>query len=187
MTSAPSEDNPPPAWSKPLIWKASPPFHIRWIVINETPFNRTGHLKNALNEDQAVLVGKDGQEIEPSCGQALCELLDEEAMAETNEYREPEGGGHMPQREHGDHEGYRGGRRYDRYRGRGGRGRGGFDERRGSGGHDVYSGSRGEYEGYGDRGDYGGRRVRSEAHDWEEAGKSGWTGKVEAEDKMDWS
>ena len=31
-----------------------------------------------LNEGQAVLVGRDGQEIEPECGKQLCELIDEE-------------------------------------------------------------------------------------------------------------
>lgn len=38
-----------------------------------------GHLKNAYNENQAVLIGKDGQEIEENCGAGLIELIDEEA------------------------------------------------------------------------------------------------------------
>lgn len=43
-----------------------------------TLFRRVGHLKNSLNENQAVLIGKDGQEIEENCGTGLIELIDEE-------------------------------------------------------------------------------------------------------------
>ena len=69
---------PTPTWFKHLIWEATPPFNIRWITIAETRFNRVGHLKNSYNEGQAVLVGRDGQEIEGECGRMLCELIDEE-------------------------------------------------------------------------------------------------------------
>lgn len=44
----------------------------------ETRFSKVGHLKNALNEMAAVLVGRDGQEIEENCGRELCLLIDEE-------------------------------------------------------------------------------------------------------------
>lgn len=77
MDSLPG-DAPIPTWAKHLIWEATPPFRLRWITIAETRFSRVGHLKNSLNEHQAVLVGRDGQEIEPECGRALCELIDEE-------------------------------------------------------------------------------------------------------------
>ena len=77
MDSLPG-DAPSPTWAKHLIWESSPPFRLRWITIAETRFSRVGHLKNSLNENQAVLVGRDGQEIEPECGRALCELIDEE-------------------------------------------------------------------------------------------------------------
>ncbi|KAJ9666662.1 hypothetical protein H2201_003321 [Coniosporium apollinis] len=70
---------PEPAWTKNLLWPSSPPFYIRWITIANTRFSRVGHLKNALNENLAVLVGRDGQEIEQNCGAALCELIDEES------------------------------------------------------------------------------------------------------------
>ncbi|KAJ9633961.1 hypothetical protein H2199_009166 [Coniosporium tulheliwenetii] len=69
---------PEPAWVKNLRWPSSPPFYIRWITIANTRFSRVGHLKNALNENLAVLVGRDGQEIEQNCGASLCELIDEE-------------------------------------------------------------------------------------------------------------
>ncbi len=77
MASLPGEA-PTPTWFKNLIWEATPPFHIKWITIADTRFNRVGHLKNTLNEGQAVLVGRDGQEIEGECGRHLCEMIDEE-------------------------------------------------------------------------------------------------------------
>ena len=75
MASAPGAA-PTPSWAKQLIWESTPPFYIEWISTNETRFNRCGQLKNSLNEGQAVLVGRDGQEIEEKCGRGLCELID---------------------------------------------------------------------------------------------------------------
>ena len=80
MESAPGMAD-PPSWTKGLLWKSSGPFHIRWITIADTRFSRVGHLKNMLNENQAVLVGRDGQEVDDRCGAALCELIDEEGKA----------------------------------------------------------------------------------------------------------
>ncbi len=88
MTSLPGTA-PPPAWVDKLLWASSPPFHVHWIATAPTRFGRVGHLRNSMNENQAVLVGRDGQEIEPECGAALCEILDEEAERE----REVGGGG----------------------------------------------------------------------------------------------
>ncbi|KAI9825463.1 MAG: hypothetical protein M1832_001193 [Thelocarpon impressellum] len=78
MESAPGTAETPP-WAKGLLWKSSGPFNIRWIKIANTHFSRVGHLKNPFNEYQAVLVARDGQEVEPQCGLALCELINEEA------------------------------------------------------------------------------------------------------------
>ena len=75
MASAPGAA-PTPSWAKQLIWESTPPFYIEWLCTNETRFNRCGQLKNSLNEGQAVLVGRDGQEIEENCGRGLCELMD---------------------------------------------------------------------------------------------------------------
>jgi hypothetical protein len=69
---------PEPEWVKNLHWPSSPPFYIRWITVAETHFGKVGHLKNSLNEGQAVLVGRDGQEIDEHCGMGLCGLIDEE-------------------------------------------------------------------------------------------------------------
>ncbi|KAL8899616.1 MAG: hypothetical protein Q9207_006103 [Kuettlingeria erythrocarpa] len=77
MRSLPSPDIPAPEWQKQLLWASTDPFRIQWITIAPTPFHSVGHLKNALNDGQAVLIGRDGQEIEPECGRALCELIDE--------------------------------------------------------------------------------------------------------------
>jgi hypothetical protein len=76
MQSAPGEA-PTPSWTKNLLWPTSGPFWIRWITIADVRFSRVGHLKNSLNEGLAVLVGRDGQEIEEECGRALCESIDD--------------------------------------------------------------------------------------------------------------
>ncbi|KAL8729409.1 MAG: hypothetical protein Q9181_005019 [Wetmoreana brouardii] len=91
MQTLPSADIPAPSWQKALRWSTTDPFRIQWISITETRFNRIGHLKNALNEGEAVLVGRDGQEIEEGCGRKLCELIDEEARGQVRKvkgYRE---------------------------------------------------------------------------------------------------
>ncbi len=77
MESAPGTAR-QPSWSANLLWKSSGPFNIRWLTIAETRFSRVGHLKNAYNENQAVLVARDGQEVEEQCGRDLCALIDEE-------------------------------------------------------------------------------------------------------------
>ncbi|KAL8936088.1 MAG: hypothetical protein Q9216_005112 [Gyalolechia sp. 2 TL-2023] len=79
MQSLPSPDIPAPDWQKVLLWSSTDPFRIEWIAVAETRFHAVGHLKNAYNEGQAVLIGRDGQEIEEVCGRALCELIDETA------------------------------------------------------------------------------------------------------------
>ncbi|KAL8911569.1 MAG: hypothetical protein Q9171_003283 [Xanthocarpia ochracea] len=76
MLSLPDPSIPAPSWQRALIWASTDPFRIEWITIAETRFNRVGHLKNACNEGQPVLVGRDGQEIEEGCGRRLCELID---------------------------------------------------------------------------------------------------------------
>ena len=181
MTSAPSEDNPLPAWSKPLIWQSSPPFHIRWIVINETPFNYIGHLKNSFNEGLPVLVGKDGQEIEPRCGQALCELLDEDARMRMLKEEEPRIGNYEERGRYSRHEGYRRSGVNDTYNGRGDRGRGGLEGTFESSVHEENSTRRGEQErdaGHGGGSGHYGSSGPDHAR---------WTGKVEDRDGMDWS
>nr|CDS27869.1 RNA directed DNA polymerase (reverse transcriptase) [Hymenolepis microstoma] len=50
----------------------SHPFRLDWIIKQELPFNNVAHLTNSWNEGKPVKIGRDGQEIEPVCGQALC-------------------------------------------------------------------------------------------------------------------
>jgi hypothetical protein len=52
---------------------------VRWLTVASTRFSKVGHLKNKLNGGLAVLVGKDGQEIEERCGADLIKLIDDEA------------------------------------------------------------------------------------------------------------
>ncbi|KAI9741335.1 MAG: hypothetical protein M1834_003052 [Cirrosporium novae-zelandiae] len=65
-----------PTWQKKLKWTSTPPFKIRWIAKTQVAFRHVGHLINAYNENHAVLIGRDGQEIEGECGRSLCEILD---------------------------------------------------------------------------------------------------------------
>jgi hypothetical protein len=78
MESAPGTA-PIPTWAKNLLWESSGPFNIRWITIADISFHRVAHLKNRLNEGQPVLIGRDGQEIDPDCGSALCKIFNETA------------------------------------------------------------------------------------------------------------
>ncbi|KAI9780771.1 MAG: hypothetical protein M1839_006559 [Geoglossum umbratile] len=78
MESAPGTAQ-TPSWAKTLLWKSSGPFRIKWVTIAETRFSRISHLRNSLNEDQPVLIGRDGQEIEEECGAGVCDIIDQEA------------------------------------------------------------------------------------------------------------
>lgn len=67
-----------PSWQRSINWESAGAFKVKWLVVCSTRFHRIGHLKNSMNENQAVLVGKDGQEIEENCARGLIELIDEE-------------------------------------------------------------------------------------------------------------
>ncbi|KAL2262762.1 hypothetical protein VTK26DRAFT_152 [Humicola hyalothermophila] len=107
MVSAPSPDTPRPRWVKGIHWEVSDPFRVQWLCKTTVEFWRIGHLKNPYNNDLPVLVGKDGQEIEGSCGTEL--------LREMEAYVESLGG----KDHHHHHESSRGGWGY------GGGGRGG--------------------------------------------------------------
>jgi predicted HD phosphohydrolase len=76
-----------PDWQRVISWESAGAFKVRWLVVCSTPFHRIGHLKNALNDNQAVLIGKDGQEIEENCGRVLLQLIDEEYEQALNRWR----------------------------------------------------------------------------------------------------
>ncbi|XP_050375859.1 zinc finger CCCH domain-containing protein 45 isoform X2 [Argentina anserina] len=51
-------------------------FKVKWLRLNDLPFQQTLHLKNPLNEYKPVKISRDCQELSPDVGEALCELLD---------------------------------------------------------------------------------------------------------------
>jgi YT521-B-like domain len=69
---------PQPSWVKNLHWPTTDPFRLKWIVKEETPYRAVGNLKNPLNENLAVFVGRDGQEIPEKMGYQLCDIIDED-------------------------------------------------------------------------------------------------------------
>ncbi|XP_069677317.1 3'-5' RNA helicase YTHDC2-like isoform X2 [Periplaneta americana] len=54
----------------------SPPLPVEWIKRANIPFQATRHLLNPYNENRRVQTSRDGQEIEPTIGEALCSLWD---------------------------------------------------------------------------------------------------------------
>ncbi|KAB5583254.1 YT521-B-like domain-containing protein [Coniochaeta sp. 2T2.1] len=126
MSTAPSPDTPAPRYAMWAKWDASAPFRVEWLSKTEVQFSFIGHIRNPLNDNLAVLVGKDGQEIEEEAGRAL--LKEMEAIARAEESG-PEGWGDRDRDRNGD--------RSDRSdQGRWSRGGGGF-KIRGRSGKDV--------------------------------------------------
>lgn len=118
MATAPSPDTPSPRWVRSLQWDSSPPFRVDWLSTVEVQFGHIRHLRNPLNDDLPVLVGKDGQEIEEECGRRLVEQMERVIIRSRNEHMYRDLG--PPEAPHAD-------------RGRGGfsiRGRGGKDVKR---------------------------------------------------------
>ncbi|KAH8668138.1 YT521-B-like domain-containing protein [Tricladium varicosporioides] len=79
-----------PTWKKSINWESTGAFKVKWLVICVTKFGHIGHLKNSLNDNQAVFIGKDGQEIEENCGAKLIELIDEEVTEALATWKDPE-------------------------------------------------------------------------------------------------
>ncbi|CRG99831.1 YTH domain-containing protein, putative [Plasmodium relictum] len=51
-------------------------FDIQWIRVVDVHFQEVSNLKNSLNENKPIKVGRDGQEIEQSAGVKLCEIFE---------------------------------------------------------------------------------------------------------------
>ncbi|KAL6550054.1 hypothetical protein OROMI_020542 [Orobanche minor] len=72
-------------WRRDNIWsqisgKNNPwgrSFKVRWLCLNDLPFQKTLHLKNPWNDFKPVKISRDCQELPGYIGEALCELLDE--------------------------------------------------------------------------------------------------------------
>ncbi|KAF6203963.1 hypothetical protein GE061_002301, partial [Apolygus lucorum] len=54
----------------------NPPLPVEWIKRSNIPHHATRHLYNPYNDYAKVQMSRDGQEIEPSVGEALCQLWD---------------------------------------------------------------------------------------------------------------
>ncbi|PRQ17897.1 putative YTH domain-containing protein [Rosa chinensis] len=71
-------------WRRDNVWsqgtsRSNPwgrSFKVKWLRLNDLPFQQTLHLKNPLNEYKPVKISRDCQELSPDVGEALCELLD---------------------------------------------------------------------------------------------------------------
>ncbi|KAF5460762.1 hypothetical protein F2P56_020608 [Juglans regia] len=70
-------------WRRDNVWsqgngKSNPwgrSFKVKWLCLNDLPFQKTLHLKNPLNDYKPVKISRDCQELSPDIGEALCELL----------------------------------------------------------------------------------------------------------------
>ncbi|VWU48204.1 YTH domain-containing protein, putative [Hepatocystis sp. ex Piliocolobus tephrosceles] len=51
-------------------------FDIQWIRVVDVYFQEIVHIKNSLNENKPIKVGRDGQEIEQMAGIKLCDLFE---------------------------------------------------------------------------------------------------------------
>lgn len=83
-----TKDHPPIRWVLPVGLNAralSGVFKLDWISRMELPFTKTTHLHNPWNENKPVKIGRDGQEIEPRCGEALCKLFPSDDNVDLNE------------------------------------------------------------------------------------------------------
>ncbi|CAN6712811.1 unnamed protein product [Malus baccata var. baccata] len=71
-------------WRRDNVWsqgssRSNPwgrSFKVKWLRLNDLPFQKTLHLKNPLNEYKPVKISRDCQELSPDVGEVLCELLD---------------------------------------------------------------------------------------------------------------
>ncbi|KAL1547543.1 hypothetical protein AAHA92_15886 [Salvia divinorum] len=83
-------------WRRDNIWsqgsgKNNPwgrSFKVKWLRLQDLPFQKTLHLKNPWNEFKPVKISRDCQELPGDIGAALCELLDEGADMNTNVLRD---------------------------------------------------------------------------------------------------
>ncbi|KAJ8306295.1 hypothetical protein KUTeg_016840 [Tegillarca granosa] len=73
-----TKDHPPIRWVLPPGLSAralSGVFKLDWINRRDLAFTKTTHLHNSWNDNKPVKIGRDGQEIEPRCGETLCKMF----------------------------------------------------------------------------------------------------------------
>lgn len=91
MATAPSPDTPRSTWMKGFHWETTRSFRVEWINTVMTGFSYVHHLRNSLNEDLSVIVGRDCQEIEEECARKLIAEMDKTLKLELDrEKRESE-------------------------------------------------------------------------------------------------
>eukprot|EP00899_Mesostigma_viride_P016278 jgi/Mesvir1/24651/Mv21955-RA.1 len=71
-------------------------FVIKWFKLCDVPYENSAHLRNPWNEGLEVKISRDGQELEPSIGEALVTLLLQAPDSELMEIARA--GNHMHQR-----------------------------------------------------------------------------------------
>ncbi|XP_076951855.1 uncharacterized protein LOC143625403 isoform X2 [Bidens hawaiensis] len=60
-------------------------FKVKWLRLQDLPFQKTLHLKNPLNDYKPVKISRDCQELPQDIGEALCELIDGESGVDENQ------------------------------------------------------------------------------------------------------
>lgn len=76
----------PVGWRRDSAWSKSGggnsqwgrTFKVKWLQLNDLPFQKTLHLKNPLNDHKPVKISRDCQELPADVGEALCGLFDGE-------------------------------------------------------------------------------------------------------------
>lgn len=119
-------------------------FKVDWLNRKEVPFSQCSNLRNPWNENKEVKICRDGQEIEPSVGEVLCRMFEEDFLIDLSHVsrhvrHRKRLGEYYPKRDH-HHARFRGGR--SNWRGRGDHGGGyrgeRFGGRRGGGGGSFF-------------------------------------------------
>ncbi|XP_022787024.1 YTH domain-containing protein 1-like isoform X2 [Stylophora pistillata] len=59
-------------------------FKLEWLNRRELWFSKCLHLRNPWNDNKEVKICRDGQEVEPAVGEALCRLFPEDETVELN-------------------------------------------------------------------------------------------------------
>ncbi|XP_048758647.2 YTH domain-containing protein 1-like isoform X2 [Ostrea edulis] len=120
-----TKDHPPIRWVLPPGLSAralSGVFKLDWINRKDLAFTKTQHLHNAWNDNKPVKIGRDGQEVEPRCGEALCKMfppdenVDLSSIARKARKSARSGGGHPEITERRIRGGYRGRHDFIRHR-----------------------------------------------------------------------
>src|SRR5271156_3363057 len=78
-----------PTWRKYLHWPTTKPFKIRWITKCDSSYRVAGNLRNPLNDDSMVFVGRDGQRsrivLASSCARLWTKMLNTRLTSLTTE------------------------------------------------------------------------------------------------------